>query len=193
MNYARNVAKAIIPRKPHDILWVSVLCSLFVWAGYQTLLQAPPRAIVNTETQWPKSVPRGGYFYLNFDITFDKSCTIKARRFILASDGVEYLAQEDEKSVEAGERLKYTVTVPVAESLPIGSAFVRSQFTYECDFWSRWVRSLTQGGRARRFEITEAGTQPTYSKFACSLKPKPGYIVVRSYYRRDPRTVAQNE
>lgn len=187
--YLRTLAKAVIPRKPHDIVIVSVLAALFTWAGFQILLQSPPRAIVNAETQWPRSVPRGGFFYLNFDLTFDKSCTIRARRIITASDGVEYLAQEDEKEVAAGDRLKYTVTVPVSESLPEGPAFIRSQLTYECDFWSRWIRHITSAGRSRRFLITPPTdtAQPTAFDFdpaSCVLPARPGFTVVRAHYRR---------
>ncbi|QIG74983.1 hypothetical protein EVC26_064 [Rhizobium phage RHph_I72] len=192
MMYLRTVAKAIIPRKLHDIVIVGCLTTLFVWAGFQIFLQSPPGVLVNAETQYPRSVPRGGFFYLNLDLTFDHDCTIKARRFIIARDGVEYLAQEDVKDVAANERIQYTVTVPVSESLPAGPALLKSQYAYECDFWSRWVRNITQADRIRRFEITEPVPQPTPSSFACELEPKPGFLVVRSYYRRDPRYIAQN-
>ncbi|QIG73275.1 hypothetical protein EVC02_054 [Rhizobium phage RHph_N17] len=186
MLYMKTLAKAVIPRKPHDIVIVSILTTLFTWAGFQVLLQSPPRTIVNAETTWPSSVPRGGFFYLNFDLTFDKSCTLKAKRIITASDGVEYLAQQDEKDVAAGERLRYTVTVPVSESLPAGPAFIRSQISYECDFWSRWIRNITQAGRARRFLITDP-VQPSaleLDQSACLLPRKPGFTVVRAHYRR---------
>nr|QIG67166.1 putative tail protein [Rhizobium phage RHph_TM26] len=192
MLYMRTLARAVVPRKTHDIILVSIVASALFWAGYQAIFQTAPGTVVYTETQWPRSVPRGGFFYLNFDVAFDRSCTITAHRYIRASDGVEYLAQEDVKQVEAGDRVQYTVTVPVGESLPKGPALIQSKFEYECDFWSKWIRSTRQAGRVRRFEITEAGTQPTYYGAACVLEPKTGFTAVRAYYRRDHRAVSEN-
>lgn len=186
LHYIKRVFKAVIPRRTADVITVSLMVVAIVYPSYKVIFQDMPIVTVYSETQYPRSVPRGGYFFLRFDLEFDRDCNIYARRFIIASDGVAYLAQEDYKNVTGGERIQYTVRVPVSEAMPLGNALFRSQFIYRCDFWARWIKPVERAGQARRVIITPEGTQPT-SDAGCILPPREGFTVVRAYYRKKKR------
>lgn len=153
MDYLRGVIKAVIPRKLKDIIAVAILASTFSYAGVKLVLDDPPKVNVYSETTYPKQAPRGGFFYLNFDLSFDRDCVVVARRLLIGSDGVEYLASEDRKEVTKDERMRYVVRVPVVSAVPLGRGFIRSDFEYGCDWWSRHIRPIRQQGRLRSVEI----------------------------------------
>ncbi len=149
MDYFKGVVKAIVPRKPKDILAVTLLCSAFVYVGWKTFLVEAPAVSVRTETTYPKEAYRNGFFYMNFDVAFGDTCLINARRVIIGSDGVEYLVQEDSKEVVKDVPIRYVVRIPVLPSIPLGPAFIRSDFQYACDWWSRHIQYITRQGRMR--------------------------------------------
>lgn len=49
--------------------------------------------------------------------------------------------------------MQYVVRIPVLVAVPLGPAYIRSDFSYGCDFWSRWVKPIRQQGRLRSVEI----------------------------------------
>lgn len=153
MDYFRGILKAIIPRKPKDILAVAVLASSFSYVGYNLVFDDPPKVNIFTETTYPKQAPRGGFFYLNFDLSFGRTCVVTARRILVGSDGVEYLAGEDRKEVIKDERMRYVVRVPVMPNVPLGRGFLRSDFEYGCDWWSRYVKPIRSQGRLRSVDV----------------------------------------
>lgn len=192
LTYIKTIGRALIPKKTKDIIVLMCLTGIFTYVGWGLFIQIPPEVTVYSETQYPKTVPRGGYFYLTFDLAFNKDCRIEARRFIRASDNVLYLAQEDIKDVRADERIQYVVKVPVGDSIPLGKGLVQSKFAYRCDFWSRWLRPIELWGQARPIEIVQnAGLDPAvlplWPDERCALPPRDGFIVVRSYYRKKAR------
>lgn len=153
MDYVRGVARAIIPRKLKDIVAVSVLASVLTYAGFNLVIQEPPKVQVHSETTYPAEAVRGGFLPLSFDVSFGAACAVTARRIIIGNDGVEYLAMEDRKEVEKDKRMQYVVRVPIAPAIPLGPAFIRSDFEYGCDFWSRYIRPIKQTGQLRAVKI----------------------------------------
>lgn len=184
MDYFRGIMKAIVPRKPKDIVAVSILASFFSWVGFSVVLSTPPQVTVYTETTYPKEAPRGGFIYLNFDLSFGKACLVNARRVIIGSDGVEYLAIEDSKEVKADERMKYVVRVPVAPAIPMGPAQIRSDFEFGCDWWSRHVWPIKNEGRTRQVNILPAPAAFNGKVGDCTLPEEPGMIAIRAHYRK---------
>lgn len=153
MDYFRGIIKAVIPRRLKDAIAVTILATLFSYVGVKLILEEPPKVNIFTETTYPKQAPRGGFFYLNFDLSFGKACVVTARRILIGSDGVEYLASEDRKEIAKDERMKYVVRIPVVSAVPIGSGYIRSDFEYGCDWWSRYVKPIRQTGRLRSVDI----------------------------------------
>lgn len=179
-----GILRAIVPRKKKDIIVVSFLAPLLTYVGWNLVMPSPPDITVHTETQYPKEVIRGSYFYLNFDLTFGRACNVTARRFITGSDNIEYLALEDSKEVTAGQRVQYTIRVPVALNIPYGPATIRSDFEYQCDFWSRHVRPIFVKGRTRQITVLAQDSSNRVSHDMCSLPEEPGFSVIRAHYRR---------
>lgn len=179
-----GIFRAIVPKRPVDAVVVSVLAAVLFTVGYKLVLQTPPEVRMYSETEYPKEVVRGSYFYLNFDLSFDKACSVIAKRYIIGSDGVEYLASEDRKEVAKDERMQYVVRVPVVTAIPLGQARMRSDFEYGCDWWSRNVRPVTTKGRTRNFLIVSQVGDLIRKDAACELPPEPGMTVVRAHYRR---------
>lgn len=184
MEYAKGIAKAIIPRKLKDIIAVTILTSLMTYGGYMTFLQPAPTVTLHTETHYPTEVIRGSYFTLNFDLEFGRACSVVAKRYIVGSDGVEYLALEDSKEVQANERMRYAVRIPVDLSVPYGPATFHSEFEYGCDWWSRHVRGIKSRGQNRAINVLSESSLNLDHLASCELPPEPGFTVVRAHYRR---------
>ncbi len=189
MDYFRGIVKAIIPRKAKDIIAVSMLLPAMLFVGWKVVLQEPPSVQVRTETTYPKEAHRNGFFYLNFDLRFGAACLVSARRVIIGNDGVEYLAQEDTKEVVKDQFMKYTVRIPVAPSVPLGPAYIRSDFEYGCDWWSRHVWPIKNQGRLRAVTIlpekAEAKTDGGNDVASlCALPHEPGMVRVKAHYRK---------
>ncbi len=187
MDYFKRIVLALVPRKMAEIVIVALFVPAVSWAGVSMFLSEPPAVNIHTETTYPPQAHRNGFFYLNFDVSFSKACFVKARRYIIGSDGFEYLAQEDSKEVKQGERMKYVVRVDIRPSIPLGPAFIRSDFEYGCDFWSRNFMSIKREGRLRPVEILPALTLSGFSRMNdCALPEEPGMTTVKAHYRRKP-------
>ncbi len=161
------------------ILIAGLSCA-FTYAGYVAFIEAPPQVTIYAETQYPREVVRGGYFYLTYDMSYDQDCEVKTRRMIVGSDGIEYLAQEESKAVVKNDRMQYVVRVPVSDALPFGPAVVRSDLEYRCNFWTNWIVPLQRSSQGRQIRIVE-----DLGKIGGDwLLAKPGFIIVKSHYRR---------
>lgn len=161
MKYLTGILKALIPHTALDAAVVLVLGPVLAYVGYMAFIKDTPSAIVNSETQYPQTVERGSYFWLTFDLTFDQSCTMQAERVITGSDNVEYVASEEGgREVIAGVPVQYTVRVPVTPAIPYGIAYVRSDVNWQCDLWSRYVRSRETRGLSRQIRVVPAGSVP---------------------------------
>lgn len=179
-----GIFRAVVPKKPIDAVVVAVLSAAIFTVGYKLILQTPPEVRVYSETEYPKEVVRGSYFYLNFDLSFGKACRVVAKRYIIGSDGVEYLASEDRKEVAKDERMQYVVRIPVVTAIPLGHALMRSDFEYGCDWWTRNIRPTTAKGRTRNFVVVSQVGDLIRKDASCALPPEPGMTVVRTHYRR---------
>jgi len=168
--------------KRTEWLLMTILTGAFIYAGYMFLLQSPPTVTIFSQTQYPKEVVRGGYFFLSFDLSFSKSCNVRIRRIIVGNDGVQYLAQEEEKEVIADKRVQYIVRVPVSDAIPYGNALVRSDVEYGCNLFSRYFVPIGDSGQGRQIKVVPFIEQES-SK--CGLLPEPGFTIVRAYYRRN--------
>ena len=165
MEYWKGILKAIIPRKFKDIIAVSLLAPTMVYMGYRLAFPQAPIVTVRQETVYPKEVVRGSYFFLAFDLQWDQTCDVSAQRYIIGSDGIEYLAQEDQKQVIKDQRMQYIVRIPIPLSIPVGPAKVRSDFSYECDWFSHWIKATNVSGRIRNINImSEIGLTPAPDK-----------------------------
>lgn len=179
-----GIFRAIVPRKKKDLAAVTILAALLVYVGSKLILSSPPDVTYYAETQYPKEVIRGSYFDLNFDLAFGKACNVTARRYIIGSDGIEYLALEDSKEVEANKEMRYTVRIPVDVNIPYGPATIRSDFEYGCDLWSRHIRSIKSKGRSRQVNILSETSLSLSKQVACQLPPEAGFTVVKTHYRK---------
>lgn len=184
MNYLNGVARSLVPRSIRDAITLALLSIMLTYLGVRVLMPVPPKVQVFVETDYPRQVIRGSYFYLNFDLAFNKSCLVTARRYIVGNDGTEYLALEDSKEVVAGERMRYTVRIPVDISIPYGLAKVRSDFEYSCDWFDRYVKAIRVTGRERTIQILSESSEAVKSTDMCQLPPEPGYIAIPTHYRR---------
>lgn len=153
MEYYTGIVRALIPRKTKDIVFMSIMVPMLSAVGYKFCFPNYPKVLVVSETQYPKEVISGSYFFLNFDLQWNQTCDVLAKRYITASDGIEYLASEDFKQVVANERTRYTTRIPVANTLPYGDSKIRTKFTYGCDWFSRYVKNMEVDGRDRSFTI----------------------------------------
>lgn len=158
MKYIAGIIRALIPHTPLDAALVLVCAPVLAYVGYMALLKDVPHAIRNSETQYPQTVERDSYFWLTFDLTFDQTCTMNAQRIITGSDDVEYVASEEKRDVVAGVPIQYNVRVPVTPAIPYGVAYVRSDFLWQCDLWSRYIRARPQRGINRQIKIVPAGS-----------------------------------
>lgn len=162
LSYPLGIFRALKPKTFSEALLIIIIAPLMSYVCYSAITKQVPRTQVFTDTSYPQEVARGGYFFLVFDLAFDRTCLIESKRIITGSDGVEYLASQDSKEVSAGERMKYVVRVPVGPEIPYGPAQIRSDFEYGCDFWSRYVSSIKSSGRNRFFKIIP-GTMGQYN------------------------------
>lgn len=158
MRYVKAIFHGITPRSPAEWVIVPICAVLLAYTGYLALFKDVPRAVVNSDTQYPKIVERNSYFWLSFDITFDQTCTMNVQRIIRGSDRVEYVASEEKRQVFAGVPVKYSVRVPITPAIPYGVGFVRSDFKWNCDYWSTWINPRAQRGRERSITIVPPST-----------------------------------
>lgn len=158
MKYLTGIINALIPRTLLDASIVFIGGSILAYVGYMAIFKDVPRAIRNAETQYPATVERDSYFWLTFDLTFNQTCTMNAQRIITGSDNVEYIASEERRDVTAGVPIQYSVRVPVTPAIPYGIAYVRSDFLWQCDLWSRYIKARPQRGIQRQIKIVPPGS-----------------------------------
>lgn len=156
MEYWMGIGKALIPRKKKDMIALLLLVPTLTYGLNQVFNPDIPKATVHSETTYPKEVIGGGYFFLSFDLTWSKSCDVTAYRYITPSDGIQYLASTDQRSVVADQEDQYVIRVPVSNTYPTGSATFRSDFEFSCDWFSKYIRPMTLTGRSRHFTILKA-------------------------------------
>lgn len=156
LHYYGRVLKAIFPRRIKDALAISVLVPLFAIPGYHMFFKTAPNVVVHTETTYPAEVIRGGTFYLNYDLSWDRSCELTAVRYVVASDNIEYKMMEDTKDVQKDQRYTFSTRIPIPMAIPPGKALVRSDFAYACDWWSRYISPIRVRGRDRVITIKPA-------------------------------------
>lgn len=153
MDYWTGIIRAVIPRKLKDVVALAVLVPGFSVIGYKLIFPTVPNITVYEETQYPKEVRRGDYFFLNFDLSWDQTCLVTSKRYITGTNGIEYLAAEDTKQVIKDQRMRYIVRFPINLSVPYGQATVRSDFSYACDWFSRYIREAKVTGRNRYITV----------------------------------------
>lgn len=156
MDYVRGIARAIIPHKMKDVIALLLLVPTAVYMLNKWVNPDLPKTTVHVETAYPREVISGGYFFLSFDLSWSRSCDITAYRYIIPSDGIQYLASVDSRSVEANREEQFVIRVPVSNTYPIGPATFRSDFQFSCDWFSRYIRPMTLTGRSRHFTIVKA-------------------------------------
>lgn len=89
MYYYSRVFRAILPKRTKDYYALLVLVPLLTAPGYNLFFKKAPNITVHSETTYPPSVERGGTFYLNYDLQWDRTCEMTATRYIVASDNIE--------------------------------------------------------------------------------------------------------
>lgn len=153
MNYLLRIFKAILPSTPAETAIMAVAVPLLVVFGYTAMHRERPVVTNYMDPIYPKTIERGTYFFLIFDVSYGETCEIDATRVIRGKDGVEYVALEERKFLQAGERWKGPVRIPVGPEIPFGPAVIRSDFVYKCDLWDRYINARKSRGRERVVEI----------------------------------------
>lgn len=182
-----RVLKALVPEGMKEVIALSIFTPIAAYIGYVSLIKEAPTVTVYTEAVYPKQAYRDGYFFISTDLAFSETCSIKAKRIFTGSDGVDYLVAEDEKDVNAGERMQYMIRVPVTSQVPYGPAWFRSDLEYGCDLWSRYIKSRKTTGRIRAVEILPSlsnNYKATDLVAQCNLPEKEGYTAIKAHYRK---------
>lgn len=178
-----KLIRSFIPDTGREVFGLVMVSTLLSYVVYSIFLQPPPSVIIYNEEPYIPEVAQGGYLTWKVDVSYNRSCNVLAKRIITGSDGVEYLAVEDSKDVIANERVQYEVRVPVSSAMPLGPAHIRSKVEYRCDFWTTYIKPITTMGRDRGFIILPPEDPVKPAAMNCILPHRPGYIVVRAYYR----------
>lgn len=154
MDYWFGIFRALRPKKRKDYIAMGILIPALTYIGWKVTNPDYPTTIVWNETQYPKEVVSGSYFFLTFDLQWNQTCDVLSRRYITGNDGIQYLASEDSKTVVKDERTQYVVRIPVDTNIPLGPATVRSDFSFSCDWFTTYIRPMNKIGRSRNILIT---------------------------------------
>lgn len=152
-NLLKRLAHWSFPVTIREALIVAASLPVSGYVAYSAILKPAPEIVVYSETLYPPQVEQNSFFFLAYDMAFSETCDIITSRFLKSPDGSEVNIGSDKLSVKAGARNKYVVQIPIPASLPTGTVSIRSDMTYACDFWGKFVQTKVVRGYPRVIEV----------------------------------------
>lgn len=104
--------------------------------SYWAIVDRKPLASSISEIVTP-TVYAGETFSINYELTWNTSCTVRGYRFVIDSAKQQYTIAPDDRYVTPHDDPHFTINIPIPKSAEPGPAIYKATILYSCNPWQR--------------------------------------------------------